>query len=122
MTMAQFIVLNHFARLGGERSPAELADAIQVTRATMTSTLQKLASKGFVHISPNAEDGRAKRVVLTEAGRAMRMACVDAVSPRIQALGQVISPAQIMELLPQLASVRRRLDAERGKRATATPF
>ncbi|MGH6951145.1 MAG: MarR family winged helix-turn-helix transcriptional regulator, partial [Vitreimonas sp.] len=39
MTLAQFIVLNHFVRLGGSRSPAELASAFQLTRATMTSTL-----------------------------------------------------------------------------------
>ena len=35
LKISHFSVLNHFARLGGERAPAELARAFQVTKAAM---------------------------------------------------------------------------------------
>ena len=50
LTLAQFGVLNHLVRLDGDWSPARLAAAFQVTKGTMTSTLQRLASKGFIEI------------------------------------------------------------------------
>ena len=36
MELSHFMVLNHFARLGGERTPAQLARAFHVTRGAMT--------------------------------------------------------------------------------------
>src|SRR6266849_4446748 len=62
LTLPQFVVLNHFVRVGGDRSPVELASAIQVTKATMTSTLQRLQRKGFVTSVPDATAGRLKRM------------------------------------------------------------
>ena len=48
LTQAQFSLLNHCVRLGDGETPAQLASAFQVTKGTMTSTLQKLTAKGFV--------------------------------------------------------------------------
>ena len=42
LTMAQFSLLTHCIRLGDGWTPARLAAAFQVTRGTMTNTLQKL--------------------------------------------------------------------------------
>ena len=47
LSMAQFGVLNNFVRLGGERTPAGLAEAFQVTRGAMTNTLTRLEAQGF---------------------------------------------------------------------------
>jgi DNA-binding MarR family transcriptional regulator len=118
MTIAQFIVLNHFVRLGGERSPAALAEAFQVTRATMTSTLHKLEAKGFVSIRPDEYDGRAKKVALTPAGAAMRTRCVARMDPALGRLGGLIDGATVEHLLPALADLRRVLDKDRE---TASP-
>src|SRR3990167_6573870 len=72
LTMAQFSLLNHCVRLGDGWTPARLAAAFQVTRGTMTNTLQKLEAKGFIRLEPDAEDARAKCVFLTPSGRAAR--------------------------------------------------
>jgi DNA-binding MarR family transcriptional regulator len=114
MTIAQFSVLNHFTRLGGERSPAALADAFQVTRATMTSTLQRLAAKGLVSLAPDPRDGRAKRVAMTAAGRSMRDACVAALKPEIEWLDGEVDAASLALLQPHLARLRQALDAHRN--------
>ncbi len=52
MTLAQFTVLNHCVRVSDGKSPATLARAFQVTKATMTSTLQRLEQKGSSRSMP----------------------------------------------------------------------
>jgi DNA-binding MarR family transcriptional regulator len=108
-------VLNHFVRLGGERTPAALASAFQVTRATMTSTLQRLEAKGLVSVAPDPSDGRSKRVSITDSGRAMRLACIEGLRPEIARLGTVIDLQRAEALLPGLADIRRALDADRSR-------
>jgi DNA-binding MarR family transcriptional regulator len=113
MTLSQFTVLNHFARLGGTRSPAELASAFQVTRATMTSTLQRLKGKGLVAITPDPADGRGKRVALTEAGLAMRQRCIAALGPGLARLEARDDGGEGGALLEGLVRLRKHLDGSR---------
>lgn len=116
MTRAQFSVLNHFVRLGlGHESPARLANAFQVTRATMTSTLARMKRNGLVTIRPDPEDGRAKRVALTELGRAMRQRCIATLAPIGERLGQLLPTEDVAELLPRLRTIRMLLDADRDR-------
>lgn len=117
MTLAQFSVLNNFVRLGGERSPAALATAFQVTRATMTSTLHRLEAKGLVAVRPDENDGRAKKVSLTPAGAAMREECVARLAPAIRRLERLIDMSEVDCLLPLLEKMRRTLDADRDTAA-----
>lgn len=116
MTLSQFSVLNHFVRLGGERAPAALASAFQVTRQTMTNTLQRLEAAGLVAIRPDPGDGRAKIVGITDAGRAMRQACIAAQAPLLADLEALLPAADIAALLPGLRAIRSRLDAARARK------
>lgn len=113
MTLSQFTVLNHFARLGGTRSPAELASAFQVTRATMTSTLQRLEGKGLVSVTPDPADGRGKRVALTEAGLAMRERCLAALVPELARIERRANGGEADVLLEGLVRLRKHLDSAR---------
>lgn len=114
MTRAQFTVLNHFVRLRhAERSPAQLADAFQVTRPTMTSTLARMERAGLIAIRPDPVDGRAKLVSLTAAGRAAREAGIAAIAPLLPLLDGAIAQDDIARILPPLRAVRIALDALR---------
>jgi DNA-binding MarR family transcriptional regulator len=114
MTRAQFGILNHFVRLGHEaRSPAQLASAFQVTRPTMTSTLDKLARRGLIAIRADPDDGRGKLVSLTPEGRAMREQCVAAAAQLTPLLGELASEAELKLMLPLLRRIRATLDAAR---------
>ncbi len=114
MTRAQFGVLNHFVRLNvEEKSPAALASAFQVTRPTMTSTLGRMEKSGLVSIRSDPQDGRAKLVSITPAGRAMRETCLAALAPLVPVLDAVVSQAEMTDLLPRLRAIRVRLDAAR---------
>lgn len=115
LTVAQFGVLNHLVRLEheGDWSPARLAAAFQVTKGTMTSTLQRLQSKGFIAARPNPSDGRAKIVTLTRAGRDARDAAMNAASPGLGDLESALSAQEVEALIPALQKLRIWLDIHR---------
>ena len=115
LTMPQFAVLNHFARLGGEHSPVELARVMQVTKATMSSTLRRLESKGFVTSTPDPHDGRGRRIAISAAGRRARERAIKSVAPHIAAIEREIGARALEGALPLLAKVRTFLDQRRGE-------
>ncbi|MFM8678501.1 MAG: MarR family winged helix-turn-helix transcriptional regulator [Alphaproteobacteria bacterium] len=114
LTIAQFAILNHCARLGDNKTPAQLADILQVTRGTLTSTLGRLSDKRFIRLVPDEEDGRSKRVVLTAAGRRARDAAIAAAMPILSRARDAMPRARVQDLLPALEDLRRWLDADRA--------
>jgi len=80
LTRSQGWVLNHLFRNNGV-TQSELADILQVEKATLGRLLDRLEAKGWVRRENHADDRRAKRVFLTEevepALRAMRAAAAD---------------------------------------------
>lgn len=114
LTQAQFTVLNHCVRLGDNRTPAELAAAFQVTRATLTSTLQRLEAKGFIRMARDPRDGRSKRVLLTPSGRSAREEAIAAAAPLLARAEEAFAPQEVASLLPRLIALRVWLDQNRG--------
>lgn len=114
LSLAQFGVLNHFARRNSVESPAQLASAFQVTRGAMTNTLSRLEKRDFVKIEPDPKDGRAKLVQITDKGRNMHQICIDALGPMLQSLAEGVDIAGFSRTLPQLQAVRRFLDEARN--------
>jgi DNA-binding MarR family transcriptional regulator len=114
LTMAQFGVLTHVTRLGGEWSPLRLARAFQVTKQTMTSTLARLEAAGLVAVRPDPADGRAKLVSLTEAGRAAHRDALQRLGPGLALAADAVPDGLVEALLPKLAELRAVLDAARG--------
>jgi DNA-binding MarR family transcriptional regulator len=113
MSRAQFGVLSHFVRLGGQWGPARLARAFQVTKGAMTNTLQRLEAQGYVKIIDDPKDHRAKLVEITEAGRKAREQAVRATGANLGELVGAIPPAEVKAALPFLENVRKKLDESR---------
>ena len=113
MTLAQFTVLNHLARLGGHRSPVELARSFQVSKGAITNTIGRLDDKGFVTVTPDPKDGRAKRVALTPTGQVARNEAVTALAEPLRALGTEIPSEEFEAALPFLEKLGRWLDTHR---------
>lgn len=114
LTMAQFSVLNHFARLGGEKSPLRLAQAFQVTKGAMTNTLQRLEARGLVAIRPDPEDGRGKLVRITDDGLAMRERALARLRPPLAKVQEAFGTEAFAQALPFLAELRQHLDQARN--------
>ncbi|SDN81717.1 DNA-binding transcriptional regulator, MarR family [Lutimaribacter pacificus] len=112
MEISHFSVLNHLARAGGERSPAQLAKSFHVTRGAMTNTLSKLEWAGYVHIRPDWDDARRKMVAISPAGRQARDAALSAISPMISEMAEELGEDKLRAILPILRELRLKLEDE----------
>ena len=114
MTLSQFSVLNHLARLGGDRTPLQIARAMQVTKGTMTNTLGHLERARHISVRPDERDGRSKRVDITPSGLAARNAAIAALMPELGFLAERISLEDMAAAMPLLEQVRKILDERRN--------
>jgi DNA-binding MarR family transcriptional regulator len=105
-----FGVLNHLVRLGDDKSPLRLARAFQVSKGTMTNTIQRLEARRLIEVRPDPSDGRGKRVFLTRKGRAAREACIKATAPLLLELARAFPQSRFEEALPFLQAIRGYLD------------
>lgn len=112
MELSHFTVLNHFARLGGEKTPAQLARVFHVTKGAMTNTLSKLEASGYVHIRPDWDDARRKFVSISPAGHAARDEAVRAIAPVFDDAVESLGSDKIRAALPVLRELRTILAAE----------
>jgi MarR family transcriptional regulator, transcriptional regulator for hemolysin len=80
LTRSQGWVLNHLFRNDG-MTQSDIADLLQVEKATLGRLLDRLEAKGWVRREADAADRRVKRVYLTEevepALKAMRAAAAE---------------------------------------------
>ncbi|EAQ23407.1 MULTISPECIES: MarR family winged helix-turn-helix transcriptional regulator [unclassified Roseovarius] len=110
MEISHFSVLNHLARIGDERSPAQLAKSFHVTRGAMTNTLSKLEWAGYVHIRPDWDDARRKMVAISPSGRQARDAAMAAITPMVSDLIRDLGEDRVRASLPVLRELRARLE------------
>ncbi len=113
LSIAQFTVLNHFVRLGGEPSLVALSRAFQVSKPAMGKLVHRLAEQGLLDVRADPDDARGKRVTITESGIAMRHACVAALAPEVARLHDALGDDGFERLLPDLQRLRQWLDAHR---------
>ncbi len=113
LTLPHFTLLNHLVRLGDGRTPHDLAQAFQVPKASLSNTLAGLERRGLVVARPNPKDGRGKLIDLTEAGRARRDSAIAALGPFMGELAERHDASTVPDLTPQLAEIRKILDAMR---------
>lgn len=115
LSPAQYGVLNHFARLGPghESAPAELAASFQVSRATMTGILSRLADKGLVSVTQDPRDGRRRVVRLTERGLAAREEALSLAGPDLARIADAFPERFARDLVGPLQTLRIWLDEDR---------
>ena len=109
MELSHFLVLNHLAQSGTERSPAQMAKTFHLTRGAMTNTLSKLEWNGWVHIRPDWEDARRKMVSISPAGQSVRDAALAAIAPIISEVVETVGTDRVKSTLPVLRAVRGKL-------------
>jgi DNA-binding MarR family transcriptional regulator len=112
MELSHFGVLNHLARAGEERTPAQLAKSFHVTRGAMTNTLARLEWAGHIHVRPDWDDARRKFVSISPSGRAARDAAVHVIAPLIADVVQALGAERVRSVLPVLRELRTRLEEE----------
>ncbi len=115
ISIAQFGILNHFVRLGHDyRTPAQLAEDFQVSRPTMSNTLSRLERSGLVEIMANPDDGRGKRVSITDKGRTMREQCIAGLAGPVADMNAQVPPELLEKIHPLLTQLREIMDQMRN--------
>ena len=110
LTVAQFNVLFALKYKGQRISQADLSKRLVVTRASVTSVLDKLEEKGLVERQNIPDNRRAYHIELTPEGEEL----LDHVEPLyrkdIQEVMQGFNDAQCRVLIQALERVRRQCD------------
>jgi DNA-binding MarR family transcriptional regulator len=88
-----------FARPDGIQV-SELATVSQVRKQTMAQAVEQLEALGYVERRPDPHDGRARLVVLTERGEAVRPVCV-AAGRRVEERWAELIGSEALETLRQ---------------------
>ncbi len=110
---SHFSILNHLVRMGDGKPPVRIASAMQVTKNTMTHSLQVLQDRGYITVKPDPDDGRGKRVYLTDAGRNFRE---QAIARATDAIGNIVGADQLAIMRrtrADLEEMRKHLDQHR---------
>lgn len=114
MKSSHFSVLNHLVRLEKKETPAQLAAAFQVSRPSMTNTIQKLEAKKYIVIHPNLEDGRGKYIAITKKGELMRAEAITALQNLFENLVKDLGVESFASMMPGLKKIRRYMDDHRA--------
>lgn len=121
LTRSQWWVLNHLFRNDGV-TQSELADILEVEKATLGRLLDRMEQKGWVRREEHAGDRRAKRVFLTkEVEPAIKTMRTAAAELRRDALGGLTS-AQQQEFVDVLLAIKGNLSRpENGGNGSRKP-
>ena len=111
---SHFGILNHLIRVADGRMPIDLANAFQVAKTTMTHTLRGLEAHKLITRKPCPDDGRCKRVWITDAGCKLREQTIANVGPELADLLADIPEQQIQSMIETLTNIRQQLDANRN--------
>jgi DNA-binding MarR family transcriptional regulator len=105
MSAAQFGVLSRLVS-DGPQTPTDLAKGLALSKATMSHALARLAAADLIHLSPDGDDGRRKRVSLSRSGEAAFVKGSGALSPMMLALRTSFPAEDFEAALPFLTRLR----------------
>jgi DNA-binding MarR family transcriptional regulator len=106
LTYPQFEVLNRLARRGDGDTPAEIAQALQVTKSGFTNTLQRLEARNLIRVAQCDVDRRRKRLWLTPEGRQAYAQTMKSLRPTIESLRGGFTEGEFRDALPFLRALR----------------
>lgn len=112
MELSHFSVLNHLARSSEEKTPAQLARVFHVTRGAMTNTLNRLEWAGHIHVRPDWDDARRKRIAISPSGKRARDDAIAAIAPILAETVSEIGSDRVRQALPVIRELRLRLEED----------
>jgi DNA-binding MarR family transcriptional regulator len=107
--------------VSGPRTPAELADAAGVTRATMTGLIDTLERDGFVQREPDPDDRRMMSVLLTSKGEGFLDLFLPVHFRAIAGLMSTLSESERKTLVRLLTKIQQQATATRARQPGAIP-
>ncbi len=112
ITVEQFHVLRHIRR--GEGSVSGLAAAKQISRPSISKSVDLLVHKGLVTRTPNTSDRRYVQLALTDAGNALLDGIFQDNRQWMRAKLSQIDPQDLQGILQAMDAVKQTLDDKSG--------
>ncbi len=120
LTRSQWWVITNLYRNDG-LTQSELAEALDIERASLGRLLDRLEANGWVHREPCRQDRRAKRIRLTdEVGPVMREMRAIAAGLRQDAMSG-LAPGEQESFVDMLLAIKSNLVALNGQGPTEAP-
>jgi len=105
ITNGQFSLMVALQGMKGPR-PGQVADLLAMDQTTVTAAVKALSKRGLVETFADAGDQRARRVALTEAGRALLAQAVPIWRSEHGKLAEEMAPGQAKALAGMLNGLR----------------
>jgi DNA-binding MarR family transcriptional regulator len=110
LSHGRFVILMLLKRRGGPVSPAELAEASEVTRATVTGLLDLLETDGLVARTPRKDDKRMVDVRITKKGKELLDRTLPDHYARIGSFMADLTRAEKKTIIELMAKLRERFN------------
>ena len=106
---AHSAVFRHILPAGSRLT--ELAERAQMTKQSMAYLVESLRELGYLELSPDPTDGRAKLVCLTQRGRAFQQAAMDLSQQAEAQLAARLGEAELVQLRDMLERLIAEMEA-----------
>ena len=106
LSVPQYELMRLLDMRGDGLTPAEIAQSLHTPKSGVTATLQRLEASGFIRVDPCPEDGRRKRVWITEQGREIYVNAVAAIRPKMEKLREAFTMDEFRDALPFLKALQ----------------
>ena len=114
LNISSFSVLNHFSGSKAEKTPLQLARSFHVTKGAMTNTLNKLEKLGYIHVRPDWNDARKKRISISQSGMDARNNAMKSIKPILDEIIQKTGHMTKKNLLGDLRNFRESIESDKG--------
>ena len=114
LNISSFSVLNHFSGSKAEKTPLQLARSFHVTKGAMTNTLNKLDKQGYIHVRPDWNDARKKRISISQSGIDARNNAMKSIKPILDEIIQKTDHMTKKNLLGDLRNFRESIENDKG--------
>jgi len=108
-----FSVLNHFSGSKAEKTPLQLARSFHVTKGAMTNTLNKLEKLGYIHVRPDWNDARKKRISISQSGIDARNNAMKSIKPILDEIIQKTNHMTKKSILGDLRNLREAIENDK---------
>ncbi len=106
MAISHLSVLNHLSSVKNEKTPMQLAKSFHVTKGAMTNTLSRLATSGYIHIRPDQNDARRKKVTISESGLEAQRSAINTITPVLAKVINKLGQEKADSVLPIIRQLR----------------
>ena len=113
LNISSFSVLNHFSGSRAEKTPLQLARSFHVTKGAMTNTLNKLEKLGYIHVRPDWNDARKKRISISQSGIDARNNAMKSIKPILDEIIQKTDHVTQKSLLGDLRNFREAIENDK---------